>query len=211
MINIRRPLTQAALSTAGAVALLAGGAVVAPTPAQAGPATWGRACMFNAVDGAHTFGHAGWAFKVRGDRDHWIYGATEGNGNYSIDPGRNTNHSWIKSGEWTQMLNHFRRMTVKQGNRWVREYTHWRCTYTRDGDARKAQAVYLRERDNGFNGLDNNCLIKSLKIFKGYSAILARDSRLPVPPVYRHPTWNSPNVYFREALDQAHWERVYRL
>ncbi|WP_158835400.1 hypothetical protein [Streptomyces sp. NRRL S-350] len=209
MRNIRTQVARATASVAGAIVLLAAGAVTAPVQAQAAPL--GRVCMINSVDGAQTFGHIGWAFKVRGDRDHWIYGATEASGSLTIDPGPNTNSSWIKGSSWSKMLGYFRGLKVKQGDHWVQEYSHWRCEDTRDGDVGKAQEAYRHERDNGYNVADNNCLTKSLKILKGYSTILARDPRLPIPPLYRHPSWNAPNNYFREGLDQANWEGIQRL
>jgi hypothetical protein len=65
-----RPVARLAVSLAGTAALLA---VAAPAPAEAVPL--GRACMFVAPKGASGVGHAAFAIKVRGERDHWIYGA----------------------------------------------------------------------------------------------------------------------------------------
>ncbi|MFF2009276.1 hypothetical protein ACFVWY_09405 [Streptomyces sp. NPDC058195] len=186
---MRKRLTQTAVSAAGAVAILAGGAVATPTPARAGSADWGRACMFNAPKVVPKAGHVAWAVKVPKEKDHWIWGSF------------NRNEAWIHGGTWKNVRASF---SPAAG------YTRYRCTYTRDGNVRNAQAAYKAVRGRGYSLLTNNCLHMSMAVFKGYSSILRRDTRLPSATPGAG-TMGRPNDYFTTTLDKAHWERIHRL
>jgi hypothetical protein len=184
-----------ARATAGMTAALclASGLNTATAHASTNP-TWGRACMFNkSKDVALGNGHVAWGIKVRGDKDHWIYGSTDGARNVTgfAWAGR-YNGSWIKSGTWLQTYRAF----AKRG------YDRYRCVNTRDGDARAAQAMYRTQAANGFIAPGNDCLTKALDIIKSYSRILGRDPRLP-DPILRT---QQPNFYFLVILPADHWE-----
>ncbi|MFB7595276.1 hypothetical protein [Streptomyces sp. NPDC056160] len=184
-MSIRRDLTQAAVSTAGAIAILAGGAVMAPAPAHAVSASAsGRTCMFNAPTAVPKAGHVAWAVKVRGAKDHWIWGSF------------NWNEAWIRGGAWKDVRKSFRPAAG---------YTRYRCTNTRDGNAGNAQVAYKAVKKRGYDLLGNNCLHMSMAVFKGYSNTLRRDSRLPSA------TGKRPNDYFSTLLSNAHWERIHKL
>ncbi|MEE1768782.1 hypothetical protein PUR34_11570 [Streptomyces sp. JV185] len=163
--------------------------MAAPTPAQAGPVAWGRVCMFNAPTVVPKAGHVAWAFKVRGEKDHWIWGSF------------NWNEAWIHGGAWKDVRASF---SPSVG------YTRYRCTYTRDGNARDAQAAYKAIRSKGYNIVTNNCLHMSMAVFKGYSNILRRDPRLPSATAGAGTT-GRPNDYFSNTLSNAHWERIHYL
>ncbi|MEE1753144.1 hypothetical protein [Streptomyces sp. SP18CS02] len=190
MINLRRRLTQAMVATAGAVTLLGGGVVTAP--AHAAPNDLGRVCMFNAPAEVPKAGHVAWAFRVRGEKDHWIWGSF------------NRDEAWTRGGTWKDVRASFKPVWDKKDKRWE-GYTRYRCTNTKDGNARNAQSAFKAVRDKGYSITRNNCLHMSMAVFKGYSGVLRRDARLPSATAVR------PNDYFSRTLSNAKWERIHRM
>lgn len=193
---IRSTASRAAASLAGALALLAGGAVTAPVDAQAATPL-GRVCMFEAPDGAVGLGHAAFAVKVRGEANHWIYGSF-GSTNDTPKAG------WIKGGTWEQARAHFTDVRDRDHDG-ARYYTRFRCVNTKDGDVKRAQSWYGAVKGRGYNAALNNCLHMSMAVFKGYSEVLRNDPRLPSA------TKQFPNDYFERVLPAAHWEAPHNL
>ncbi|AOR33406.1 MULTISPECIES: hypothetical protein [Streptomyces] len=161
---------------------------LAAEPAHASTPEYGRVCMFNRTKAVGTLGHVGWAIKVRGQKDHYFFGATE-------DPGQ----TWYAGGTWAQVYSTFKRHPF-HGH--VLTYNRYRCVTTRDGDVTAALRAYVRTKP-GYNLFTNNCLTKSLSIIKAYSRVLANDRRL-VPGDY-----TAPNYYFAAVLNTDHWERIH--
>ncbi|MFF3663246.1 hypothetical protein [Streptomyces olivochromogenes] len=184
-----RPLARLAVSLAGTASLLA---VAAPAPAEAAPL--GRACMFVAPKGADRVGHAAFAIKVRGERDHWIYGSFGSTNDAPLN-------GWIKGGTWGQARSHFKKVHDRDHHD-PRYYTQYRCVNTRDGNHKTAQDWYRTVQARGYNLHTNNCLHMSLAVFKGYSSVLRKDRRL-VSATDKFPNW-----YFGTALGKAGWERA---
>ncbi|MER8045998.1 hypothetical protein [Streptomyces sp. NPDC094032] len=185
-------MARVATPVVGSLALLAAGMATAPTEAEAAPL--GRVCMFLAPDGAYGAGHAAFAFKVRGEKDHWMFGSF---GSTTDSPRK----GWIKGGTWKKARAHF--TNVKDGK--ARYYTGYRCVNTRDGDVKRAQSWYTTVKNRGYNVTTNNCLHMSMAAFKGYSETLRKDTRL------RTATGQTPNVYYKSVLDKAKWEKSHRL
>ncbi|RPK32036.1 hypothetical protein EES39_39605 [Streptomyces sp. ADI92-24] len=179
----------------GALALLGTGAVTAPLAAQAAPL--GRVCMFEAPRGAYGAGHAAFAVKGRGEANHWIYGSF-GSTNDVPKAG------WIKGGTWANVRSRF--ISVRdQDHKNARYYTRYRCVNTRDGNIKRAQSWYSTVKNRGYNLHTNNCLHMSMAVFKGYSEVLRKDTRL------KSTTNWSPNNYYRDVLPAAHWEKSHSL
>ncbi|MFG2919030.1 hypothetical protein ACGF0D_39900 [Kitasatospora sp. NPDC048298] len=194
--TIRTNAARGAASLAGALLLLAGGAVTAPVDAQAA-STLGRVCMFEAPRGAYGAGHAAFAVKDRSDAKHWIYGSF-GSTNDAPMAG------WIKGGTWEQARGHFTAVR-DQDHGGARYYTRYRCVNTKDGDLKRAQSWYGAVKGRGYNVVDNNCLHMSMAVFKGYSEVLRNDSRLPSATI------KTPNGYFEDILPAANWEAAHNL
>ncbi|MFF0433711.1 hypothetical protein ACFYU9_15945 [Streptomyces sp. NPDC004327] len=183
----------------GALALLGTGAVTAPAQAQApgrtqapAAASLGRVCMFEAERGAYGAGHAAFAVKVRGEKNHWLYGSF-GSSNDGPVAG------WIKGGTWEKAHQHFAGVPDKDHGG-AKYYTRYRCVNTRDGDVKRAQSWYGAVQKRGYNVASNNCLHMSLAVFKGYSETLRKDTRL------KSATGNTPNDYYTKVLRTARWE-----
>jgi hypothetical protein len=179
----------------GALALLATGMVAAPLEAQAAPL--GRVCMFEAPRGAYGAGHAAFAFKVRGETNHWIYGSF-GSTNDAPKAG------WIKGGTWEKARARFVSVRDKDHDN-ARYYTRYRCVNTRDGDVKRAQSWYTTVKNRGYKLSTNNCLHMSMAVFKGYSEILRKDARL------ESATGWTPNGYYTKVLPAGHWEVSHQL
>ncbi|MDV5143999.1 hypothetical protein R1T08_06905 [Streptomyces sp. SBC-4] len=191
-MKFRRQMARVVTPVVGSLALLATGMATAPVEAQA--AALGRVCMFEAPDGAYGAGHAAFAIKVRGKANHWIYGSF---GSY-VDAPRN---GWIKGGTWEKARAHF--TSVKDKNQ--QYYTRYRCVNTRDGDVKRAQSWYTTVKNRGYILSTNNCLHMSMAVFKGYSEILRKDTRLPSA------TNKTPDYYYETVLKKAKWEMSHRL
>ncbi|AXI91223.1 hypothetical protein SAM9427_36205 (plasmid) [Streptomyces sp. ETH9427] len=190
-----RRMARATAPVIGALALLATGAVTAPLEAQAAPL--GRVCMFEAPRGAYGAGHAAFAIKVRGETNHWIFGSF-GSTNDAPKAG------WIKGGTWEKARGHFTSVRDKDHNN-ARYYTRYRCVNTRDGDVKRSQSWYTTVKSRGYNVTTNNCLHMSMAVFKGYSEILRKDTRL------KSATRWTPNDYYKEVLPAARWEASHSL
>ncbi|MEV4754871.1 hypothetical protein AB0J86_07130 [Micromonospora sp. NPDC049559] len=136
-----------------AVAATMGLDVVGAAPARALGA--GRVCLFNATEGAGTAGHVGWAFRV-GTADDWIYGATE-----------NADWSWRREGNWSSALATF---DVTNGDGY---YDHYRCRDTPSSSVGAAKSKVDEVYGRAYHLLWDNCLTRSVEIFKAYDGALA--------------------------------------
>ncbi|MFE2142164.1 Tat pathway signal protein [Streptomyces sp. NPDC059456] len=176
--------------TAFSAAALLGALTPALLPAaQAQAAPLGRACLFQDREGAGGAGHVAWAVRDPKDSGHWIWGATEGPANGVYIPAGSPNGSWIKGGTWKQL-----RGTISPAR-----YDNYRCINTAGGNLAAAQQTYGRMKANGYAVLTNNCLTKSLEIFRSYSPALTASS-LPDGRT-------TPNHYFEVSLNSARgWE-----
>ncbi|MEU8433838.1 Tat pathway signal protein [Streptomyces sp. NPDC029216] len=172
--------------------------LVAPGTAEA--ATGGRACLFLDKEGApiagRTYGHVAWAIRDPKNTSHWIWGATEG-GKLHIDAGQD-NGSWIKGGTWDDL----RRSIKKDGHHKPGYYDAYRCINTAGGDLKAAQRTFENMKNNGYDIGFNNCLTKSIAIFRKYSPAL---SSKHLPDGQTTP----PRNYFATTLDNASgWEKA---
>ncbi|MDQ1014320.1 hypothetical protein QFZ43_000869 [Streptomyces afghaniensis] len=190
---IRTKVRKRGIGSALLAAAVLGGATPALLPAaQADAAPLGRVCLFQDQQGAKGAGHVAWAIRDPKNSSHWIWGATENAGGDSYTaPGRN-NGSWIKGGTWTQL----------RGSISLTTYDYYRCISTASGNLRAAQQTYGRMKSNGYAVLTNNCLTKSLAIFRSYSPALT-SAYLP------DGKYKSPNYYFTTSLNNARgWEKA---
>jgi len=164
-----------------AVALLGatiGTATVTTAPAQALGA--GAACMFNAPTGAQLVpwlgvnaGHVGWAF-LEGGTKTWEYGATE-----------SATNNWRASGNEQQMFDAFYGLSghgIHTGY-----YTKFRCKQTANSSVGAASNEVNRLYGQTYSGPDNNCLTRTVSIFKAY------DSSFGGMDIG---SWVAPNFYF---------------
>ncbi|MGW1696416.1 Tat pathway signal protein [Streptomyces sp. NPDC002399] len=196
----RMKRTRPVLSALVATALTAG--VFTTLTSEAAAAPQGRACLFLDKQGAvfkgTAYGHVAWAIRDPKNRNHWIWGATENaEGDAYTKPGRN-NGTWIQGGTWRQMRGEDK---GKRALSLVR-YDAYRCINTAGGDLAGAQRTYKQMRDNGYAIFTNNCLTKSIGIFRKYSPALST-AHLPTGYV------SSPNYYFYAVLNKARgWERA---
>ncbi|MEU2247422.1 Tat pathway signal protein [Streptomyces sp. NPDC019224] len=184
----------AAVLSATAVPMVAAGAAEA--------ATGGRVCLFLDKEGApfagRTYGHVAWAIRDPKNTNHWIWGATENaEGDSYTAPGKN-NGSWIKGGTWDD----FRNSIKRDGHHRKGFYDAYRCINTAGGDLKAAQRTFHNMKNNGYQISHNNCLTKSIAIFRKYSPALSI-KHLPdgqgVPP----------RNYFATTLDNARgWEKA---
>ncbi|WP_327281360.1 MULTISPECIES: Tat pathway signal protein [unclassified Streptomyces] len=164
-------------------------ALLPATQAEAAPP--GRVCLFQDREGAGGAGHVAWAIRDPKDSGHWIWGATEGPANGTYVPAGSSNGSWIKGGTWKQL-----RASIS-----LARYDNYRCTNTAGGNLKAAQQTYGRMKANGYAVLTNNCLTKSLEIFRSFAPALTGSS-LPEGRT-------TPNDYFENSLDGARgWEAV---
>ncbi|GAA4639784.1 hypothetical protein GCM10023196_102780 [Actinoallomurus vinaceus] len=112
----------------------------------------GRACMFNATEGANGLGHVGWAFRV-GPADDWIYGATE-----------SASWNWQRESNYATMLATFR-TTNGRGY-----YDHFRCKDTTNSSVTAAKNKVNQVYSRPYNVVNDNCLTRSVEIFKAYDS-----------------------------------------
>lgn len=113
-------------------------------------ATTGRVCMFDAPKGALYLGHVAWAFRWSDGSDTWDYGATLQSKN------------WQKHGSEQQMLHDFATLDESGG------YQSYRCKDTAADDQSAAEAVVTAGFARPYNLADDNCLTRSVEIFKAY-------------------------------------------
>ncbi|GLF97366.1 hypothetical protein [Streptomyces yaizuensis] len=197
MVKIKNAFAAATVATA----LAAGALTTASTPAEAAPG--GRVCLFlapNTVDidgpgGLRPFGHIGWAF--RNSSRTWTYGATEGNTGRPED-------TFIRSGSWNRMIHNFK--TRYTGNK---RYVKYRCLSTPSADVTKAQRAARTSKHNGYSLTRNNCLTKSVDIFRAYSPWLNNTRRLPNPKPFVISL--TPNHYYNKLLPKAGWSGTVNL
>src|SRR5215469_3770594 len=141
---------------AGVFAAAAGFAVFdTAVPAYAlGP---GDVCLFNAPSGADVglvaFGHVGWGYQI-GGTSTWLFGATE-----------SPTYHWHSSGSETTMLADFANADYGHSANY---YTQYKCQGTDSSAVRAASVAVSTGESNGYNGLTNNCLTKSVAIFNAY-------------------------------------------
>lgn len=136
-----------------AVAVVATGVAFAPSATADTPSTsaaLGRVCMFDAPNGALHAGHVGWAFRWSDGSDTWDYGATLEHGN------------WEKHGSQQQMLHDFATANESGG------YRSYRCTNTAADDQSAAESTVAAGFARPYNLIDDNCLTRSIQIFKAY-------------------------------------------
>ncbi|MCX5398947.1 Tat pathway signal protein [Streptomyces sp. NBC_00102] len=180
--------------TATAVPLIA--------PAAADAATGGRACLFLDKEGARfagrTYGHVAWAIRDPKHAEHWIWGATEGYRGKAVIAAGSENGSWIKGGSWNDLRASLRR----DGRHRAGYYDAYRCINTAGGDLKAAQRTFRTGKSSGYNVGLNNCLTKSIAIFRTYSPALST-KHLPKGEVV------PPRNYFATSLDNARgWEKA---
>jgi hypothetical protein len=161
--------------------------------------TPGRVCMFNAPSGAKigpvTAGHVGWAF--RGSGNWWYFGATENtSGKPKVPPGGDTG-SWSASGNFAQVAAGFRNSGPGHAAHY---YTQYRCRNWPTSNASKAWREIGVQAHNGYNLFKNNCLDKSIAIFRAYGINNLPDGHfwVPVWPDFAAPWF--PNHYFNDML-----------
>jgi len=175
--------------------------LVHSTPAHASSGLFsasGRVCMFKAPSGAFGAGHVGWAFRV--DSDAWYFGATEDTGGKpNVPPGGDTG-SWSAFGS-------FDRVTAEFRNHGANYYRQYRCRDWAGSDARRARSAIDVQAHNGYNLLANNCLDKSIAIFRAFGINDLPDGHawrpvpIPFPPFVRMvPVPRPPNYYFDHML-----------
>ncbi|MDN0199906.1 Tat pathway signal protein [Streptomyces sp. S.PNR 29] len=183
-------MPRAALTALAAALIGSATPALSPTPANAAPL--GRVCLFQDKEGARGAGHVAWAIRDPKNSSHWIWGATENaEGDSYTAPGKN-NGSWIKGGSWTQL----------RGSINLARYDYYRCINTASGKLTSAQQTYRQMKANGYAVLTNNCLTKSLAIFRSYSPALT-SAYLP------DGKFKAPNYYFTTSLNNSRgWERA---
>jgi hypothetical protein len=141
-----------------AAAVVAGGLTVG-TASPAAALGAGRVCLFNAPSGAEIggsfLGHTGWAFRV-GTADDWIFGATE-----------NYDWNWSDEGSWNHALSTFK-VAHNPGY-----YTRYRCKNTPNSAVGAAINTYIAGFNRDYNGLEDNCLSRSVEVFKAYDSSLS--------------------------------------
>jgi hypothetical protein len=153
---------------------LTAGVAFAPS-ATGDAATTGRVCMFDAPKGALYLGHVGWAFRGSDGSDTWDYGATLSSGN------------WEKHGSQQQMLRAFTSSTDSGG------YQSYRCKDTGADDQSAAEATATAGFARPYNLVDDNCLTRSIQIFKAYDGSGGLNSLPDGKLVF-------PNAYFNYDL-----------
>jgi hypothetical protein len=153
---------------------LSAGVAFAPS-ATAAAETTGRVCMFDAPEGALHLGHVGWAFRWSDGSDTWDYGATLDSGN------------WEKHGSEQQMLHDFAASDDSGG------YQSYRCKDTAADDQGAAEAAAAAGFARPYNLVDDNCLTRSIQIFKAYDGSGGLNSLPDGKLVF-------PNAYFNYDL-----------
>lgn len=166
----------AVVMTAGAVASASGTAAAATTATVATAA--GRVCMFDAPDGALGLGHVAWAYRDA-DGSGWDYGATL------------QSHNWRRHGSEQQMLHDFATMNESGG------YRSYRCADTAADDQTAADAKVVAGFARPYSVATDNCLTRSIEIFKAYDASGGLNGLEPG-------RFTFPNAYFNYEL--TGWE-----
>ena len=187
--RIRRRLASAVV----AVGLAVTGLLV--TTASAHALGVGTMCMFNAPGGATGFGHVGWAVR-EGPSTHWFYGSTEhGDGRPSS--------TWQLDGSQDDMFRAFHDQLVEGGvfMHSAGYYTRWRCHQTPTSAVGAALNTAAQMKNNGYMGLGNNCLTKSVAILSTYYNGDNLQSGVG---------W-APNDYFLQHLTNRGWGLVHPL
>jgi len=110
----------------------------------------GRVCMFDAPKGALDLGHVAWAFRGSDGSGTWDYGATL------------QDHNWEKHGSEQQMLQDFATTDDSGG------YQSYRCKDTAADDQGAAEAAVTAGFARPYNVIEDNCLTRSVQIFKAY-------------------------------------------
>jgi hypothetical protein len=155
----------------------------------------GTMCMFNAPSGASGFGHVGWAFR-EGPTTHWFYGSTEhGDGRPSS--------TWQLDGTQDAMFAAFSNQLIVGGifMHSAGYYARWRCHETPTSAVGGALTVATQMKNNGYNGVTNNCLTKSIKILSTYYGGDNLPGGIGTPP----------NDYFADALQSRAWGPIHPL
>ncbi|MFJ3099682.1 Tat pathway signal protein [Streptomyces hydrogenans] len=186
-------------------ALLAAALLGASTPAllpaaPAEAAATGRVCFFKDTQGANGAGHIAWAVRDPRNSKRWVWGSTDNaEGDSYTAPGKN-NGSWMKSGSWDDLRKSFKPDPGRTKNL----YDAYRCINTARGDLAAAERTFRAIRDNGYQIAYNNCLTKSIAIFRKYSPAL---NSVYLPNGGATP----PNQYFGKMLDNARgWEKAHQ-
>ncbi len=170
---------------------ISGVASAASTARMTVPA--GTVCMVNAPSGVvpgGLIGHVGWAYQS-GSGDQWTFGATEGvPEKIKIAPDNDT-HSWSSSGTWLDLVKTFTNAHLR-GQELLypaNYYTQFRCRSVNNGNESAVLAQVQKQASNGYDGLANNCLTKTVAIFQAYGV-----TDLP------RATDVTPNEYFNFQL-----------
>ncbi|MEY9927426.1 hypothetical protein ABH926_002051 [Catenulispora sp. GP43] len=182
-MRIRRRRT-ATVALATFAATVTAGVAVAPaaaaTAAAADPhAATGRVCMFDAPKGALSLGHVAWAYRWSDGSDTWDYGATL------------ADHNWEKHAPEQQMLQDFATLNESGG------YKSYRCKDTAADDQSAAEAAVAAGFARPYNLAEDNCLTRSVQIFKAYDGSGGLNGMPDGKFVF-------PNAYFN--YDLSGWE-----
>ncbi|MEZ0106030.1 hypothetical protein ABH920_000011 [Catenulispora sp. EB89] len=172
----------ATVALAALTATVATGVAFAPSAtadARSTHATTGRVCMFDAPKGALSLGHVGWAFRWSDGSDTWDYGATLANSN------------WEKHGTEQQMLHDFATANDSGG------YQSYRCKDTATDDQSIAESTVTAGFARSYNLINDNCLTRSIEIFKAYDGSGGLNSLPDGKFVF-------PNAYFN--YDLSGWD-----
>ena len=105
--------------------------------------------------------------------------------------------TFIRRGTTAQMVNNFKH---RRSGRW--RYAKYRCIETATAAPANARRAALAGRHR-YNLYRNNCLTKSVDIFRAYSPWLVRSGHLPNAR-YRGTSW-PPNYYYNTLLSRARW------
>ncbi|WP_370267821.1 hypothetical protein [Streptomyces sp. V4I8] len=173
-----------------------------PSAAATEAAARGQVCIFlapNDVDPAGPrppLGHNGWGFR-HGASSSWTYGATEGM------TGR-PQATFIRTGSGRQMMHNFK---TRRTGKW--RYAKYRCIATASAYPARAMQAALAGRNSGYDFFRNNCLTKSVDVFRAYSPWLSASGHLPNAR-YRNTSW-PPNYYYNTLLSKAGWSRSHNL
>lgn len=139
--------------------------------------------MFNAPNGAPPFGHVGWAYQVIGTSD-WTFGATE-NGPSPTAPDQSI-VGWYTTGTFSECTTTFATNLTLEGILFHKGdyYTRYRCITT-PLTSLSAAMYEVEVLFNTYDAVENNCLTKSIIIFKAYSSSLnSLDPGLGLGPNY---------------------------
>lgn len=153
----------------------------------------GAACVFVKPDGAQSFGHVGWGFRVTGT-DRWVYGAIENpSGKLYTPPGGDIG-AWHAEGSYTRMLSEMSRDAHYPGGKSAHPYSRYRCTPSSTSDVTAARSMIRTVEARGFLvGVDpktgrltsRDCLDATYDVLKAYrTRPLTPAAELSVPNVW---------------------------